>query len=75
MKDFRNRVAHDYVNLNMFVICDVIMDKLPSILENLEDLVATEISNKNFILEEYQVCIRNRFYKHVKFDKINFKIR
>ena len=75
MKDFRNRVAHDYVNLNMFVIFDVIKDKLPSILENLEDLVATEINNKKFIFEEYQVCIGNRFYKHVRFDKIKAKIK
>jgi uncharacterized protein with HEPN domain len=54
MKNFRNRVAHDYVNLNIFIISDVIKDKLPSILENLEDIVSVELNNKNFILEEYQ---------------------
>jgi len=60
MKNFRNRVAHDYVNLNIFIIFDVIKDKLPSILENLEDIVSVELNNKNFILEEYQDAYRQQ---------------
>ncbi|ADO84566.1 HepT-like ribonuclease domain-containing protein [Ilyobacter polytropus] len=60
MKNFRNRVAYDYVNLNIFIISDVIKDKLPSILENLEDIVSVELNNKKFILEEYQDAYRQQ---------------
>ncbi|MGL6066034.1 MAG: HepT-like ribonuclease domain-containing protein [Cetobacterium sp.] len=34
LKDFRNRVAHDYMNLDIFIVFDVIKNKLPKIKES-----------------------------------------
>ncbi|MGL4934496.1 MAG: HepT-like ribonuclease domain-containing protein [Cetobacterium sp.] len=74
LKDFRNRVAHDYVNLDIFIVFDVIKNRLPGIKENFEKIISIELLNKNFAKEEYEACIGNRYYKHVDFEKINSEI-
>ncbi|MGL4969314.1 MAG: HepT-like ribonuclease domain-containing protein, partial [Fusobacteriaceae bacterium] len=38
-KDFRNRVAHDYMNLDIFIVFSIIKNKLPKIKESLEDIM------------------------------------
>ncbi|MGL4568186.1 MAG: HepT-like ribonuclease domain-containing protein [Fusobacteriaceae bacterium] len=74
MKDFRNRVAHDYVNLDIFIVFNIIKNELPKIKDFLEDIVLAELNGKNFSMEEYEVCIGNRYYKHIDFEKISSKI-
>ncbi|MGL4403497.1 MAG: HepT-like ribonuclease domain-containing protein [Fusobacteriaceae bacterium] len=74
MKDFRNRVAHDYMNLDIFIVFSIIKNELPKIKESLEDIVTAELNEKNFSLEEYEACIGNRYYRHINFEKISSKI-
>jgi uncharacterized protein with HEPN domain len=71
MKDFRNRVAHDYMNLDIFITFDIIKKELPKVKLDIEKLLIDELNNKKFIIEEYKVCIGNRYYKHINFEKIN----
>ncbi|MGL4567449.1 MAG: HepT-like ribonuclease domain-containing protein [Fusobacteriaceae bacterium] len=56
-KDFRNRVAHDYMNLDIFIVFSIIKNKLPKIKESLEDIMIVELNGDNFSLEEYEACI------------------
>ncbi|MGL5428531.1 MAG: HepT-like ribonuclease domain-containing protein [Cetobacterium sp.] len=70
LKDFRNRVAHDYMNLDIFIVFDVIKNKLPKIKESFEKIISIELENKIFSQEEYNSCIGNRYYKHVNFENI-----
>lgn len=71
MKDFRNRVAHDYMNLDIFITFNIIKKELPRVKLDIEELLINELNNKKFIMEEYKVCIGNRYYKHINFEKIN----
>lgn len=75
LKDFRNRVAHDYMNLDIFIVFDVIKSKLPQIKEKFEKIIKIELLNTNFSKEEYEACIGNRYYKHVNFNKINISLQ
>lgn len=74
MKDFRNRVAHDYMNLDIFIVFEIIKKELPKVKNNLEKVVVFELNNKNFNIEEYEVCIGNRYYKHIDFKSINSEL-
>lgn len=74
MKDFRNRVAHDYMNLDIFIVFSIIKNELPKIKESLEDIMVVELNGDNFSLEEYEACIGNRYYRHINFEKISSKI-
>ncbi|MGL6132253.1 MAG: HepT-like ribonuclease domain-containing protein, partial [Fusobacteriaceae bacterium] len=56
LKDFRNRVAHDYMNLDIFIVFDVIKNKLPKIKESFEKIISIELENKIFSKEEYNSC-------------------
>ena len=71
MKDFRNRVAHDYMNLDIFITFDIIKKELPKVKLDMEELLVNELNNNEFIIDEYKVCIGNRYYKHINFEKIN----
>ncbi len=75
MKDFRNRVAHDYMNLDIFITFDIIKKELPKVKLDIEKLLINELQNKNFLIEEYKVCIGNRYYKHINFEKINKELK
>ncbi|MGL5152854.1 MAG: hypothetical protein ACRC7N_20035, partial [Clostridium sp.] len=66
---------HDYVNLDIFIVFDVIKNRLPEIKENFEKIISIELLNENFAKEEYEACIGNRYYKHVDFEKIQNKNR
>ncbi|WP_051251598.1 HepT-like ribonuclease domain-containing protein [Psychrilyobacter atlanticus] len=75
MKDFRNRVAHDYMNLDIFITFNIIKKELPRVKSDIEELLINELNNEKFIMEEYKVCIGNRYYKHINFEKINNELK
>lgn len=74
LKDFRNRVAHDYMNLDIFIVFNIIKKELPKLQNLFEEIIITELLNENFLEEEYKVCIGNRYYRHVNFEKINLNL-
>ncbi len=71
MKNFRNKITHDYVNIDFFIVFDVIKNELPKVKIELEKIIAEELIVKKFVKEEYEVCIGNMYYRHIDFDKIN----
>lgn len=71
MKNFRNRITHDYINIDFFIVFDVIKNELPKVKIELEKIIAKELIAKKFVKEEYEVCVGNMYYRHVDFEKIN----
>ena len=71
MKNFRNKITHDYVNIDFFIVFGVIKNELPEVKIELEKIIAEELIAKKFVKEEYEVCIGNMYYRHVDIEKIN----
>ena len=67
--------AHDYMNLDIFITFDIIKKELPRVKLDIEELLINELNNEKFIMEEYKVCIGNRYYKHINFEKINNELK
>ncbi|MEG2347939.1 MAG: HepT-like ribonuclease domain-containing protein [Cetobacterium sp.] len=70
IKDFRNKVVHNYVNLDIFMIFDIIKNNLPSLKGPIEDIIIFEISTKNFNFEELVASKDSIYYKHINFSKL-----
>ncbi len=70
IKDFRNKVVHNYVNLDIFMIFDIIKNNLPNLKGPIEDIIIFEVSNKNFNFEELVASKDSIYYKHINFSKL-----
>lgn len=70
MKGFRNRVVHDYVNIDLFMVFDTIKNDLSTLKVQLMDIIKNELSNGNFDREEYSKAQESFYYRHIDFDKI-----
>ncbi len=67
VKDFRNRVAHDYAGIETYVIFDTIKKHLVPLKEQIENIINTELGNKNFNTEEFETAEESQYYKHIDF--------
>ena len=70
VKDFRNRIAHDYAGLNIYIVFKVIKMELPVLKEKIERIIKEELLLSNFDLEEIKVAQNSTFYSHVDFTKL-----
>jgi len=71
IKGFRNRVVHDYVNIDTFMLFDIIKNNLAPLRHNLMDIVANELEKGNFDIEEYGEAQKSFYYRHIDFGSIN----
>lgn len=70
VKGFRNRVVHDYVNIDSFMVFDTIKNDLPTLKVMLMGIIKMELSKGSFDLEEYKKAQDSFYYRHIEFDRI-----
>jgi len=67
IKGFRNRVVHDYINIDTFMVFDIIRNDLKPLNHILRNIVKNELSKGNFDPEEYEAAKQSLYYRHIKF--------
>lgn len=70
MKDFRNRVAHDYAGLDTFKVFDIIKNHLPLLREQIENVIGVELNDQNFLREELDIAKQSKYYKNIDFKRL-----
>lgn len=70
IKGFRSRVVHDYVNIDTFMVYDIIKNDLISLRNSLMNIVTKEIEKGNFDIEEYNAAKESFYYRHIDFSSI-----
>jgi uncharacterized protein with HEPN domain len=70
IKDFRNRIAHDYVGIDMFIVFRIIQNELEPLKKMIFLLIAEELKNKNFDEKEFQLAQESYYYRHIPFNEI-----
>lgn len=70
VKDLRNRVVHDYVNIDTFTIFDIIKNNLAILKNKLMKIITIELGNGNFDSEEYRDAKKSFYYRHINFEGI-----
>lgn len=68
IKGLRNRVVHDYINIDTFMVFDVIRNDLNPLNSTLKNVVGIELSKGNFEAEEYEIAKKSFYYRHIKFE-------
>lgn len=70
MKGFRNRVVHDYINIDAFMVFDIIKNDLPSLKARLMDVLRIELGKGSFDMEEFLKAQQSFYYRHIAFETI-----
>jgi uncharacterized protein with HEPN domain len=69
IRGFRNRVAHDYPGLDMFVVYRTIADFIPALEAALYEIIGQERSLDVFDSQEWEAARSAPFYRHVDFSR------
>ena len=70
IKDFRNRIVHDYIGIDLAIVYEIINTDLKSIKLEIEKIIKDKLKQKIFDLEEINVCKDSKYYMHIDFDEI-----
>lgn len=68
IKGFRNRVVHDYINIDTFMVFDIIKNDLIPLKSKLMGVVAIELGKGNFDPEEYAVAKKSFYDRHINLE-------
>ena len=67
IKAFRNRVAHDYVNIDSLIVFSIIKKDLPLLVLQLSNCIKEQIQNNIFNVNELEISKGSLFYQHINF--------
>jgi uncharacterized protein with HEPN domain len=70
IKDFRNKIVHDYVGIDLILTYGIIKNDLKKIQPKIEEIIKTKIIEKIFDIEEINLSRNSKYYTHVRFEKI-----
>ncbi len=67
IKDFRNKIVHDYAGVSIVIVFETITNDLPRLKDIIEDIVRVGISNNTFDKDELLVSQNSSFYSNIEF--------
>ena len=70
IKGMRNRIVHDYQNLDSYIIFDAIQKDLPPLKKTLYEVISAGLKNNIFDREDFNISKGSEFYKDIDFSKI-----
>ena len=70
IKDFRNRIVHDYVGIDLAMVYEIITNDLRTLKIEMEKIIKNRLQEKIFNMEEIEICRNNKYYKYIEFEKI-----
>ena len=70
IKGMRNRIVHDYQNLDSYIIFDAIQRDLPPLKETLYEVISAGLKNNIFDKEDFSISKDSELYKDVDFSRI-----
>jgi len=70
IKEFRNRIVHDYVGIDLAIIYEIITKDLKVLKEDVEKIIKIKLEQKIFDIEEYKICKESPYYSNIDFEKI-----
>lgn len=70
IKGVRNRIVHDYQNLDSYIIFDAIQKDLSPLKDTLYEVISAGLKNNIFDREDFDISKVSEFYKDIDFSKI-----
>ena len=70
IKDFRNRIVHDYTGMDLAIVYEVIANVFRILKPEFERIIKEQIEKKVFDIEEIKICKESNFYKYIDYKKL-----
>jgi uncharacterized protein with HEPN domain len=70
IKEFRNRIVHDYVGIDLAIVYEIITNDLNVLKVAVEKIIKTKTKEKIFDIEEIKISRESNYYKYINFEKI-----
>jgi len=67
IKSFRNRVAHDYINIDKLIVFTIIKNNLNLLKDQITECINIQLSKDLFYKEELEISKGSLFYKNIDF--------
>ncbi len=67
IKGFRNRVVHEYVNIDNLIVFSIIKNDLPLLVLQISNCIKEQIRNNVFNINELEISKGSIFYQHINF--------
>ncbi|MEO8569786.1 MAG: HepT-like ribonuclease domain-containing protein [Ginsengibacter sp.] len=67
IKDFRNRIVHDYVNIDSLIVFSIIRHGLPPLVLQISNCIKEQISKNVFKINELEISKGSIFYQNINF--------
>jgi uncharacterized protein with HEPN domain len=68
IKDFRNRIVHDYVGIDLAVVYEIISNDLKTLKLEIEKIVKEKIKQKIFDIKELKISKNSKYYRNIGFE-------
>ena len=70
IREFRNRIVHDYVGIDLAIIYEIITNDLKILKTDIEKIINDKIKSKIFDIEEIKISKESTYYKYIQFENI-----
>jgi uncharacterized protein with HEPN domain len=70
IKDFRNRIVHDYVGIDMAIVYEIITNDLKTLKPEIVKIIKDRVKQKIFDIEEIKISKESKYYIHIDFNEI-----
>jgi len=70
IKDFRNRIVHDYVGIDLAIVYEIITNDLKILKEEIVKIIIEKLKQKVFDIEEIKISKDSKYYNHIAFEPI-----
>jgi uncharacterized protein with HEPN domain len=70
IKDFRNRIVHDYVGIDLAIVYEIISKDLHVLKPKIESIIHEKLKKNIFDIEELEISQNSNFYKHIDYKKL-----
>ena len=70
IREFRNRIVHDYVGIDLAIIYEIITNDLKLLKTDVEKIITDKIKSKIFNIEELKISKESQYYKYIDFENI-----
>jgi uncharacterized protein with HEPN domain len=71
IKGFRNRVAHEYVNIDKLIVFSIIKIDLPQLVLQISNCIRKQINMGIFNISELEISRGSIFYQHINFSLLH----
>jgi uncharacterized protein with HEPN domain len=70
IKDFRNKIVHDYMGIDIIITYDIITNDLKILKPEIIEIIKIQLENKTFDVEEIKISGESKYYKHIDFEEL-----